>query len=288
MLAPFFLSKDQRAFSFDASIPPVLEIDPGDAVTFETGDVAYERLASGETVEAIGLESFNAVTGPVAVRGAAPGDALEIEVLDVAVTRAWSVWLPGFGGLGARTDELVTREIPIEGGRARISDTLTVPVEPMIGCIGVASGEGASSTYQPAYPWGGNMDLRELEPGATLYLPVQVPGALLAMGDLHAAMGGAEATWVSLEAAGQATLRIGLEKEMRLSTPRLHVDGSTICVGMGETLEAAQQDALDQAYELLLSLGLERFEAYAYASARVGMRLGGPASPIVLAVVPDP
>jgi amidase len=140
----------------------------------------------------------------------------------------------------------------------------------------------------PAYSWGGNMDLRELEPGATLFLPVQVPGALLAVGDLHAAMGGAEATWVSLEAAGQATLRIVLEKAVGLSTPRLRVDEATLCVGMGETLEVAQQDALDQAYELLTAGGLTPFEAYAYTSARVGMRLGGPASPIVIAVVPDP
>jgi amidase len=79
---PSFLSKDQRAFSFDASIPPVLEIDPGGVVTFGTGEAAYERLSNGESVEAIGLENFNVVTGPVAVRGAEPGDVLAIEVLD--------------------------------------------------------------------------------------------------------------------------------------------------------------------------------------------------------------
>ena len=282
----YVLSLDRRNPAFDPSIPPALEIDPGAVVTFETGDDAYARLAAGEPVEEIGLENFNLVTGPVAVRGAEPGDALRLEVLSVTVRRAWSVWLPGFGGLGGRTDELQAREIPLENGTARIGE-VAVPVEPMIGCIGVAPSSGTSSTFMPAYPWGGNMDLRELSPGATLFLPVQIAGALLSLGDLHAAMGVAEPTWVSLEAAGQATLRVGLEKGMRIALPRLRVEDTTICVGMGDTFEAAYQSAIDQAYDLLLESGLEPFDAYAFASARVGMRFGGPASPIVVAVVPD-
>ena len=169
----------------------------------------------------------------MAVRGAEPGDALAIDVLAVTVRRAWSVWLPGFGGLGSRTEVIHVREIPLEEGVARIGDGLEVPVEPMIGCIGVAPTDGECSTLRPAYPWGGNMDLRELGAGATLYLPVQVAGALLSMGDLHAAMGAAEPTWVSLEASGQATLRIGLEKGVTLPVPpdsprrgdRVHRDG---------------------------------------------------------------
>src|SRR5690349_22504872 len=110
MSSSYSLKKEQRAFSFDRTIPPVLEIDSGDTVTFETGDAAYERLSNGESVEAIGLENFNAVTGPVAVRGAEPGDALKIEILDVQVTRAWTVWLPDFGGLGKQTKELRVKQ----------------------------------------------------------------------------------------------------------------------------------------------------------------------------------
>lgn len=283
----YVLTKDQRAFAFAPGILPALEIDPGAVVTFETGSEAYERLAAGEPVEAIGLENFNAVTGPVSVRGAEPGDALAIDVLAVTVRRAWSVWLPGFGGLGSRTTEIRVREIPLEDGVARIADGLTVPVEPMIGCIGVAPADGESSTLMPAYRWGGNMDLRELEPGATLYLPVQVSGALLSMGDLHAAMGAAEPTWVSLEASGQATLRVRIEKGLSIPFPRVDLEGATACLGMGATLEEAHQAALDHAFDVLLAGGLDTFDAYAFASARVEMRFGGPASPIVLAVVPD-
>ncbi|MBL8134374.1 MAG: acetamidase/formamidase family protein [Anaerolineae bacterium] len=286
-MAQYTLSKEQNNTAFDRSIPPALEIDSGDTVTFNTGDVAYERLSKGETVEAIGLANFNRVTGPVAVRGAEPGDALRIEVLDVQVVRAWSVWLPGFGGLGHRTQDIRVMETPLRDGRAHIG-RISVPIRPMIGCIGVAPAEGVGSTFMPAYPFGGNMDLREMEPGATLYLPVQVAGGLLSMGDLHAAMGAQEPTWVSLEAAGSATLRISLVKAMPLNFPRLHRDGATYFLGMGETYEQAHAAALNDAFDYLVNVrGMEPFEAYAYTSARVDMRLGGPAITLVMAVVPD-
>jgi amidase len=288
MTDTYFLKKEQCTFAFDKTTPSVLEIESGATVAFETGDAAYERLSQGETVGAIGLENFNAVTGPVYVRGAEPGDSLKIEVLDVQVRRAWSVWLPDFGGLGKQTDSVRVKQIPLENGKAHISERVSAPIQPMIGCIGVAPAEGKGSTFMPAYPWGGNMDLREMSPGATLYLPVQVSGALLAMGDLHAAMGVAEPTWVSLEAAGQATLRISLEKGMKINYPRLRVGSSTLCLGMSDTLEKAHQIAIDEAFALLVKdRGLDSFEAYAYASARVDMRLGGPATSIVIAVVPD-
>ena len=287
-MTSYTLQKEQKAFAFDASIAPVLEIESGDTVTFETGDFAYERLFKGETVEAIGLENFNAVTGPVRVKGAEAGDVLKIEVVDIKVNRAWSVWLPDFGGLGKHTKEVEVKQILLKDGRAYISNRLSVEIKPMIGCIGVAPATGKGSTFMPAYPYGGNMDLREMSAGATLYLPVQVDGALLSMGDLHAAMGTAEPTWVSLEASGSATLKITLEKNRKLKYPRLHVGTRTFCVGMGDTLEKAHQIALDEAYNLLINeRGLEPFDAYAFASAVVEMRLGGPATAIVMAVVPD-
>ncbi|MBK8026853.1 MAG: acetamidase/formamidase family protein [Chloroflexi bacterium] len=286
-MAYYTLSKEQNNTAFDRTIPPALEIDSGDTVTFNTGDVAYERLSKGESVEAIGLANFNRVTGPVKVRGAEPGDALRIEVLDVQVVRAWSVWLPQFGGLGHRTEDVRVMETPMRDGRAYIGK-ISVPVRPMIGCIAVAPAEGAGSTFMPAYPYGGNMDLREMEPGTTLYLPVQVEGGLLSMGDLHAAMGTQEPTWVSLEAAGSATLRISVVKSMPLNFPRLHRDGATYFLGMGETYEQAHAAALNDAFDYLVNVrGMEPFEAYAYTSACVDMRLGGPAITIVMAVVPD-
>jgi len=284
----YFVPKEQHAFVMDPNQAPVLEVTPPCTVTFETGDISYARLAQGETVEEIGFQNFNAVTGPVFIRGAEPGDVLCVEVLEVAVRSAWSAWIPGLGRLGNKTDQLQIRQIPLEDGQAVISDRIRVPLNPMIGCIGLAPTSGSSSTVTPAYPWGGNLDLRELGSGATIYLPVQVSGALLSIGDLHAAMGTAEPTAVSLEAAGQATVRITVEKNRTLKYPRVRTENETICVAVADSFGDARQLAMDQAYEFLTEeIGLSPFDAYAYASARVSLRFGGPASAIVLAIIPD-
>jgi amidase len=280
--------KDPPSFAFDASASPAVYAMPGDLVSFETGDDGYERRSRGETVDA---KTINAITGSVFVQGAEPGDALRIDILDIRITRAWAVWRPHFGPLSDRTDRMQVRQIPIHDGWAEISNRLRVPVAPMIGCIGVAPAGAPGSTYEPAYPWGGNLDLCEVSPGATLFLPVQVPGALLALGDLHAAMGSGEPTWIALEASGEATVRLGVEKGLRLEGPRLRVSGATIFVVALEVegkLEDAQERAMQQAHTFLMQeCRLDPFEAFAYCCARVSIRLGGPASPIMLAVVPD-
>jgi amidase len=287
MAKKYFVSKDQMGFTFDPAHPPALRVVAPCTITFETDDVGYRRLAQGESLEAIGPDNLNIVTGPVFFEGAEPGDALKIEVVGISIKSVWTVWIPKFGALGKQTTDWQIRNIPIENGYAVINPNLQVKLEPMIGCIGLAPVEGNSSTVNPVFPWGGNMDLRELSPGATIYLPVQVSGGLLSVGDLHAAMGSAEPTWVSLESAGEATLRISIEKGCMLRSPRLRIGNDTMILGMGKTLPEAIQMACEQAYEYLIQQGLKPFDAYAYASARVGLRLAGPAGYNVLAVIPD-
>jgi amidase len=282
------------ATTFDRNIEAVAEVTPGATVCFETDDSTYLRLADGETLDDIGVENLNAVTGPVAVRGAEPGDALRIDVLAIDITRTWAAWLPGFGTLGRRTSAVQIKQLTIDGKWIHLSDGLRVPLEPMIGCIGLAPATGQASTLKPTFPFGGNMDLRELSPGATLWLPVQVPGAMLSLGDLHGAMGHGEPAHVSLEAAGSATVRIDLEKGRTLAYPRLRVGTDTIFIGMDDRTRAAggtsaaYQRAIDQVFDYLIrERSLDPFSAYAFISARVSTRFGGPAGSLVLGVVPD-
>ncbi|MHB8891863.1 MAG: acetamidase/formamidase family protein [Candidatus Limnocylindrales bacterium] len=282
------LGKEQHTLDFRRDHAPQARVAGGNVVRFETGDIAYERLSKGEALDAIGLETFNRVTGPVYVEGAEPGDALRVEILDVEIHRSWSVWMPGFGGLGGYTQETVARQVRLEEGFAVISPRIRVPLEPMIGCIGLAPAEGVGSTFMPAYHWGGNMDLREMSPGTIVDLPVEVPGALLSIGDHHAAMGRGEPTWVALESAGTSTVRLSVVKDAGITHPVLRRDGMILFAGMGEDLAAAHQHAVDRAWAYLVGeRGLEPFEAYAYASAKLEMRLGGPASAIVLAGLPE-
>ena len=171
-------------------------------------------------------------------------------------------------------------KVPIEASRLRISERVTAPLEPMVGCIGVAPAAGEGSTVSLSYLWGGNMDLREFSPGATIFLLVQVEGALLSMGDYHTGMGFGEPTCVSLEGCGEATVRIDLEKSLALEFPRLRVGRTTICVGIGRSVKEASAVVVDQAHDLLLdTFEMAPFEAYAYASAKVDLKFGGPASP---------
>lgn len=286
---------DQEIPSFDREVAPALEIEPGGIVAFRTSGEVLRKVASGIPAEQLDLEGANLVTGPVLVRGAEPGDALRIEVLDIAIHEAWAIWIEGLGPLGHLTDGIHGYETPIIDGTVRISEELAVPLAPMIGCIGVAPADAPASTVRPVYPTGGNLDLRDLSPGATLWLPVAVSGGLLSLGDIHAAMGHGEPTFVAIEAAGTATVRIDVEKGSDLRLPRLRTGRSTVCVGMGQDYPQARTSAVQQAFDLLTGThGLSAREAYGYASGCVELRPAGPAGSMVegleaaLAVVPDP
>jgi amidase len=293
--APVRITTEHLAVVFDATAAPAVEVDPGSVVSFETSDTVLAQIAAGKPIEEIDFEQANTVTGPVCIRGAEPGDALRIEVIDIEIDRAWVVWMQGFGPLGSHAEGIQAVPAPISDGRVNIGDGLTAPLDPMVGCIGVAPADGAASTMRPVYATGGNLDLRDLSPGTILWLPVQVPGALLSLGDLHAAMGEGEPAFIAIEAAGTATVRVDLDKRSPLRLPRLRKDGQTICVGMGDSFPEARQSAVEQAFELLTGAhGLAPLVAYSYVCARVGLRPAGPSGSMVdgleavLAVVPDP
>jgi len=227
------VSSAHAQFGFDRTLQPACVVATGETVVFETGSLVLDRLVAGEPPESIGLERLNAVTGPVLVDGARPGDALVLEVLEVRIDAAWTVWLPGFGPLGDRTTSIRAERTRVEDGQVMIPGGLAVPVHPMIGCAGVAPAEGVASTLRPVAVTGGNMDLHELVAGAAIVLPVEVDGALVSIGDLHLAMGRAEPTSVALEAAGAATLRISIEPGGAPSSPRLRTPGAVTMIGLG-------------------------------------------------------
>ena len=287
-----FVPKSQCQRAFFRTARPAVEIDSEDIVTFETSDDAYLRLSRGESPDEIPDEDYNVVTGPVAVNGAEPGDSLQIDIISIQIHRAWSVWIPGYGPLGHLTDSLKVRQLPVTGGRVIVSDRIQVPLSPMIGCLGVAPATGAASTLEPAYPFGGNLDLCELSAGATVLLPVQTSGGWLALGDLHAAMGAGEPAHISLEAAGEAIVRVSVMKHRSLDGPVIRYSNRTSYVTVLNeegTLEQAVQVATERAYEALLTdFRMTSDEAYTYLSARVSLRFGGPASPIVIAEIPHP
>jgi amidase len=193
--------------SFSPTRKAAASVPSGAEVVFHTHDAAYERLSRNKPGDrAPTMEEVNAVTGPLAVEDALPGDALRVDILDVHIRRCWSVWTADEAVSGCLACKLAAtgrraavRMLDIDdvNRTVQISARLRVPLEPMIGCIATAPEphEGCSfhcgcSTFEPTFKHGGNMDLRELSIGSSILLPVQNKGALLFIGDLHACMVG--------------------------------------------------------------------------------------------------
>jgi amidase len=282
----------QTTFAFRPDAEPVLRIRPGETVRFETSPAPAERLfaAGSSWAEAIDTRAINAVSGPVFIEGVMPGDAVAVEILAIEPRDwAWNAAIPGYGLLDGVFPGPMLERLPIRDGQVIVSDRLQIPLRSMIGCLGLAPAKGETSTLAPAMPWAGNYDLTQISPGATVLFPAQVPGGLFSLGDLHAAMGEHEATFVALECAGSATLRCGARTGLRLETPRIETADRLYVLGLNDRHDfaAARQQAARLLYELLTNeSGLTPREAYILISARGDLTLGGPAGTIVVGSVP--
>jgi amidase len=283
---------NQTVFSFRPDAEPVLRVRPGEIIRFETSPEPVERLfaAGADWTEVIDVRAINAVTGPVFIEGVMPGDAVSVEVLAIEPRDwGWNAAIQGFGLLDGLLPEPMLERLPIQDGEVIVSDRVRLPLHPMIGCLGLAPAQGATSSLSPAMPWAGNYDLTQIAPGATVLFPAQVPGGLFSLGDLHAAMGEHEATFIAIECAGSATVRLDVRPGMALETPRIETADRIFVIGLSSCgdYSAARLQAARLLYELLTrEAELTPREAYIVISARGDLTLGGPAGTIVLGSVP--
>lgn len=194
--------------------PPVLTISSGDTVTFDVIDSSNGQItidSDTSTLESFKLDLADPAVGPVYVRDAEPGDALKVEVLSLE-TEDWG-WTAVFPGFGLLTNDYTEPHLKIwkfdmETGYAELKPGVRVPLRPFLGIMGIApAAEGEFPTIPPTVV-GGNIDCRDLVTGSTLYLPVQVPGALFSCGDGHAAEGHGEVCGTAIETNMKATLRL--------------------------------------------------------------------------------
>jgi len=282
------ITKEQSRAGYAPDVEPVLRVRPGtgELITFETDDAAYAQMEEFRDLSKL-TATLNPVTGPVYVEGAQPGDAIAVTIHEIELAdQGWSISIPGAGALAAvMGEEWHVRRISVRDGVVGLTDTISCPVAPMIGCIGVAPSEGEMSTVMPSYPTGGNMDLTDARPGSTVYLPVAVPGALLAIGDLHAVMSRGESSFVAIEIAGRATVSVDLVPGLALRAPRVDTGEELVCVGLGDPV----QESIIRAYEDLFGVLTEDYafskqDAYTVMSALAHTELGGPTG----SVDPDP
>ena len=240
-------------YAFSPDLEPVLEIEPGEEVLVETFDCRTGAITREDQVELV-LDlgpGPNPATGPIWVRGAEPGDTLAVKVLEVRPESPGIMLVrPGAGALGDLIPEPAIRIIPLEGDMAVMSDRVRLKIDPMIGVLGVAPREGAIGNMSPG-PHGGNMDCKLVKPGATVYLPVEVPGALLGAGDVHACQGDGEIVICGVECNAEVVLRVELFKGRILPLPFLENEELVATIHSAEDLDEAASGAIHRMADFL-------------------------------------
>ncbi len=214
------LSRDQVIWSFGPDLTPVLEIEPGDVVTFETNDCFTGQICSeDDLVTGIDFGRINSATGPVAVRGAEPGDSLVAEILDVRPIE-WGVatLIPGFGQLDHVAEAPLTRLFEVRDGIVKMNERVSFPARPMVGVVGVATANETISNGR-ADRHGGNLDDHLHGRGARIYFPVRQTGGMFGVGDMHASMGDGEICFTGVEIAGEVDIRFELLKGKQATWP---------------------------------------------------------------------
>ncbi len=241
------IGRDEVIWAFGPDLQPVLEVEPGTVVTLETNDCFTGQIRTeADLVTEIDFDRVNSATGPIAVRGAEPGDSLVVELLEVRpVAQGFATLIPGMGQLHEQVQAPLTQVFRVEGDTVHMSDRISFPLRPMVGVIGCATG-GETLTNGFAGTHGGNLDNHLHGPGAIVYLPVRQPGGLLAIGDMHASMGDGEVCFTGVEIAGEVTIRVGLLKGKQGTWPVTELGDRWVVHG---TAGPDFMDALDRACE---------------------------------------
>jgi len=249
---------ERHHFGWNNAFEPVLRAAPGDTIAFEVVDASGGQLTRSSTVADVAALDFarvNPVTGPVYVEGAAPGDALLVEILDFETSGwGWTAIIPGFGLLAEDFPKPFLHISRYGAGGVEFAPGIRLPARPFPGTIGVAPAAPGLHSVVPPREVGGNMDIRDLTRGAKLWLPVQVAGALFSVGDTHAAQGDGEVCGTSIESPMTIRLRFDLVKQARLRRPQFafdaaptrHVDerGYHATTGIAPDLMIAAKDAV--------------------------------------------
>jgi amidase len=277
---------EQLLYAYDGSAPPRLSVASGATVTLETRDARAGALLDREVGPLFTLPRAtpgrgNPLTGPIAIDGALPGDALVVRIDQIKLVS------PGWCGAHAHVGPVPPGRIPeplgrlcqVDGDIVRFSEHISLPARPMVGCIGTAPDNGAPSSGLPGR-FGGNLDHRIVTTGATVHLPVFVPGGLLFIGDVHASQGDGELSGVAVEIGAEVTVTVELRKGVRLGWPWVEFEEVIAVITTAMEFTEARTEAVEAMLDALESqLGMRPAEALALLSAvgdlRIGQAFGG-------------
>ncbi len=269
------LTAEHKFYAFSADNAPALTVEPGEEVLIEAKDCFSNQIQSeDQQFSAVDWDKVNPATGPVFLSGAEPGDILVAQVLEIRpAEQGVMTAVPGLGALGRMIAEPETRVVPIREGRAMFSERVELPLSPMVGVIGTAPGQGSIPNGTPG-PHGGNMDCTLIAEGSKVYLPVEVPGALFGLGDLHAVMGDGEVLICGVEMAGWVRVRLDVLKGLDLPLPLVENEELVATIHSHQDLDQAAQGAIEAMARLLTGqVGLPLHEAGMLMSAVGQLRI---------------
>ncbi|GLC90545.1 acetamidase/formamidase family protein [Lysinibacillus piscis] len=237
-----YIQKEHAIYAMSADNEPVLSVQSGDTITFETYDCFTNQVISEEqVVEALDWQKINPATGPVFIEDAAVGDVLEVTIQTIAIgDMATFMTGPELGVMGDELTTMTIKRVPIVQDVLQFTKDIQIPINKMIGVIGTAPPKeiGPISCGIPD-AHGGNMDTTAITEGTKLYLPVNIEGALLALGDCHAAMGDGEVSVCGAEVPAEVTVTVRVLKNHAVPTPYLIKDDAISMIASAKTLDAA-------------------------------------------------
>ena len=224
----------------------------GETVVFETRDCYDNTITSSERPLGDRSGLSNPVTGALYIEGAEVGDILKVEIEDIKL-RSWGVMRssPTAGVFHEKYEKREAIIFEVKDNKIYFDEKLVLEADPMIGVIGTApiEKEGIPTTTPGKH--GGNMDCKKIVKGSTIYLPVNVKGGLLSMGDIHALMGDGEVFICGLEIAGEITVKVSVLKNIKLPTPFLHSRGKVMSIQSAEDLDKAGDMAAKEMFEFV-------------------------------------
>ena len=272
---------------------PVLRVDPGDTIVMETldafgGKITNEQMKPSQVLE---FPYVNPMNGPIFINGAEEGDALKVRVRSISPRgpqpRGTTCLFPFFGGLtGTRQTATlqealpeIVRKVEITEKEILWSNRIRFPYDPFIGTIGTSPKIDSINSQTPE-SHGGNMDLPDVRPGNTIYLPGRAPGARLFIGDCHATQGDGELCGVAIEFPTETTIEVDLVKDWSLDWPRLEGDDFIMSIGSTRPMEDAARIAyMDLISWMQRDYGFDRYDAYLILSQIGRVRLGNMVDP---------
>lgn len=278
---------------FSHLLTPALTVDSGDTIDVETytGYYLYDKappafltpefadICQNLPPERIIAGGPHLLTGPIYIRGAQPGDVLEVELQAIAprLPIGFNAIRAGWGALPQKFSQPALRFIPLDLthniAEFPADKNIKIPLHPFFGILGVATPENSRNSIPPG-AYGGNIDNRELQAGAKIFLPIFVPGALFSIGDGHAAQGDGEVNVTAIETSMNGRIKLQLRQDLQLTTPIAETSTDIITMGFGETLDTALELALQNMIDFLVTfLNLSPEDAYVLCSLAVNFRI---------------